>query len=414
MRIALINPNRLRKPPVIPVGLEYLAHALRRAGHEATVLDLCFVDDLPSAMDGFLSDLRPDAVFLSIRNVDSAVRPEGSFYLDEHRTIAERITGAGYRLVVGGAGVTAMPAAVARHLGAEAVVTGPGEAVAVKIADMLISGRPLPPVLDGFAYPPDSAGIPERCIDVDYARYYRENGIAGFASSYGCPCTCPFCVEAGTRVRFRRPEAVAAEVRTLVEKGWSRLHLCDAEMNVSLGHAVALCEALAGLGAVWITYMRHKPISAALAAAMRQSGCEMATVTVNSAADNPTEAAACVRLLKNHDIRVAIDLSCGLPGETPQQARAMIDALRKAEPQRVGVNTQFRVYPGAPLAAIIQRNPNERKWLTGDPTLFRPAVYCRFDPVDVQRWIDGLPGFALDVGEAVNYQRLGQSQRREP
>jgi len=408
MRIALVNPNRFRKPPVMPVGLEYLAHAVRHAGHDARLLDLCFSDRVERDLDEFLRDFRPDLAFLSVRNVDSAVRAEADFHLDAHAEIAARIVDTGVPLIVGGAGVPAMPEAIRRILRADCVVVGPGEGAAPQIIGLLAAGRELPPVVNGFDVPFDASAVPNRAVDVDYAAYYAADGVAGFASSYGCPCRCAFCIEARTGVRYRDTAAVAAEVRALVEKGWQRMHLCDAEMNISYEHALALCKAIVGTGATWMTYMRHRPCDAALAAALRESRCELATVTVNSATDRPADAADCVRLLRAEGVRVAVDLSCGLPGETPDQAKAMIDALDKARPERVGVNSRFRVYPTTPLAEIVRAHSEERRFVTGDPEFIRPAAYCRFDPAEVQQWIAGREGFAIDVGEAVNYQRLAQ------
>ena len=45
MNILLVNPNRFKCPPVIPIGLEYLLASLRRAGHQAVILDLCFEEN---------------------------------------------------------------------------------------------------------------------------------------------------------------------------------------------------------------------------------------------------------------------------------------------------------------------------------------------------------------------------------
>lgn len=409
MKVALVNPNRLRNPPVIPIGLEYVAHAVRQAGHEAAILDLCFADDANAAVDAFLSACRPEVAFLSIRNVDSVIRAEDQFFLDAHRDIARRITDAGIPLVVGGAGLPAMPERIAKYLGAAVAVNGPGEGAAVRILDAMAARQPLPLVNNGFDASYDAMVVPRRGVDVDYAAYYAAGGVVGFASSYGCPCDCPFCIEAGTGVRFRAIEAVVREVRGLVEAGWSRMHLCDAEMNPTLDHAVSLCRAMIGAGASWMTYMRCRPMSEELASTLRQSGCDLATVTVNSATDTPAEAVRCVQLLKAQGVSVAVDLSCGLPDETPDRARSMIAALHDAGPDRVGVTVRFRLTPTTPLAARIRADAAEQRWTTGDPEFFGPAYYCRFDPAEVQSWLAGLRNFAIDTGEAVNYQRLAKT-----
>lgn len=410
MKLALINPNRLQNPPVIPVGLEYLAHSLRQAGHEAEMIDLCFATRPIDTLIRRLDEVRPDAAFLSIRNLDSAVRAEENCYLDEHWTLGRAIRRTGVRLIVGGAAVAAMPTGIRRLLHATCVVVGPGERAGMEVAARLAAGKTPPPIVDGFAAGITPNEVFERATDIDYAAYYAKGGVAGFASSYGCTGSCEFCLEAHTRFRGRDPKAVAAEVRSLVKKGWRRLHLCDAELNVTYKHAWELCQALRRAEASWAAYLRPKPMDAELAKAMQCSGCEMATVTVNSATDRPAEAAACVRLLKDVGVKVAVDLSCGLPEEKEAQAQAMIDALDAAKPDRVGVNTQFRVYPSTALAARLRRNSSERKHLRGDRNFVNPAVYERFEATAVQRWIKGRKGFALETGEAVNYQRLARGR----
>jgi len=411
MKVALINPNRLRNPPVIPIGLEYLAHALRTAGYDVALLDLCFADDDARALDAFLADFRPDVAFLSIRNVDSVINAAQHFFLDEYREVARRITEAGVPLVGGGAGMPAMPRQIAQYLGAATAVVGPGETASLRVLQALAARARLPRVVNGFRTLMDATVVPDRGTDVDYAPYYAAGGVAGFASSYGCRSRCPFCIEARTALLTRDPAAVAAEVRLLVSKGWKRMHLCDSELNVSYPHALALCEALTTAGASWMTYLRHKPMDAALAGALRRSGCDLATVTINSATDDPDTAIRCVQLLKTEGLKVAVDLSCGLPGEPLDTAKRMIAALDRARPDHVGITTRFRIYPAAPLARQIRDDPNERRWTSGDPEFVRPAVYCRLDPAEIQQWIQGLEGFEIDRGEAVNYQRLDKHPR---
>lgn len=44
MRVALVNANRIR-PPIAPIGLEYVAEAVAAAGHDVDVLDLCWEEE---------------------------------------------------------------------------------------------------------------------------------------------------------------------------------------------------------------------------------------------------------------------------------------------------------------------------------------------------------------------------------
>lgn len=413
MEFALVNPNRFLNPPVIPVGLEYIAHSLRQAGHDVDVIDLCFCVDPGSELTKRLRSRRPDAVFMSIRNADSAIRAEDNFYLDEHRIFAQIVTQAGLPLIVGGSALPAMPDEIRNYLGADTAVNGPGEKAVLEVAETLAAGRKLPALIDGFAAGIDPLALPQRATDIDYSAYYAKQGIAGFASSYGCPSRCMFCIEAGTGALFRDVNAVAAEVRPLVDHGWRQMHLCDAEMNISYAHALSLCKALTGTGAEWITYLRPQPMDAALAEAMRTSNCTMATVSINSHTDDPEAAAASVRTIKDAGVRVAVDLSAGLPGESPEQIQRMIHALHAAQPERVGINVRYRLYPATRLAGITYEQPEERRYVSGDPAYVRPASYGRIAPADIQKWIAGLPGFAIDLGEGVNYQHLNQDGRHE-
>jgi hypothetical protein len=52
MRVALINTNRIR-PPIGPIGLEYVAEALDAAGHSVALLDLCWEKHPHAAIAAF-------------------------------------------------------------------------------------------------------------------------------------------------------------------------------------------------------------------------------------------------------------------------------------------------------------------------------------------------------------------------
>ena len=78
MRVLLVNTN-LMKPPVAPIGLDYLADSIRAAGHEPRLLDLCF-----SAVAG---SFEPDVIGVSVRNTDDCYFASGAFFLPGIREV---------------------------------------------------------------------------------------------------------------------------------------------------------------------------------------------------------------------------------------------------------------------------------------------------------------------------------------
>jgi len=69
MRVALVNPNRI-KPPISPLGIEYVAEGLLAAGHEVTILDLCWEEQPEKAIPAFFNRQEYGLVGISIRNTD--------------------------------------------------------------------------------------------------------------------------------------------------------------------------------------------------------------------------------------------------------------------------------------------------------------------------------------------------------
>jgi hypothetical protein len=66
VKVLLISENRsttLVSP--FPLGLAFVAGALRRAGHEVLVLDFMFIDEWREKLRATLKDFRPEAIGLS-------------------------------------------------------------------------------------------------------------------------------------------------------------------------------------------------------------------------------------------------------------------------------------------------------------------------------------------------------------
>jgi hypothetical protein len=381
MNIALINTNQIR-PPISPVGLEYIAEALHAAGHEVHVLDLCWEADRASAVEAFYRGRDFSLTGLTLRNTDDcAFSGRESFIPGFADTVAlVKAQNSGIS-AIGGSGYSVMPEAVLDACTADVGIWGEGEFAMVQLAERIGGCEPwddVPGLLvrrggnwernaPVFGDLGNLPAMTRRWFDNE--RYFHEGGQLGFETKRGCPGACIYCadpVAKGSRIRLRPPEAVAQELAGLVERGLDHLHTCDAEFNIPREHALHVCHALTeqGLGGQlkWYAYCSPVPFDRELAAAMRRAGCAGINFGTDSGDDRllkglgrgftGEDIATAVSLCREHGIRVMIDLLMGVPGETEQSIRNTVELMMKAGPDCVGVAVGVRVYPGTPLAAM--------------------------------------------------------------
>ena len=251
-RLLLANPlvlaehpaERAAASPYFPLGLLYLAAAVRDAGHHVEVFDGTFAPDRAAFIDA-LDDTRPDVVGIS------AVQPTRNAALALAAMAAQR----GVPTVVGGPDPTADPAAYLGSGSVDVVAHHEGERTMVALLDHWDRAGSLRPAelasIEGVAYrdgasvvvndapPPvddlDTLPFPARdLIDVD--RYLdtwdTSNGYRSItvATSRGCPRGCAWCAAGvhGPGFRQRSAADVAAEVAELASAhDVGRLRLVD-------------------------------------------------------------------------------------------------------------------------------------------------------------------------------------------
>jgi radical SAM superfamily enzyme YgiQ (UPF0313 family) len=407
--LTLINTNRMR-PPIAPIGLDYVAAAAHAAGLEVEVLDLGLVDDPDTTLERYFSRRQPGLVGLSFRNVDDCFWPSGQSFLPTLQQIiaaVRRQTAA--PLVLGGVGYSVFPQAILARTGVEFGIHGDGEEALIALLRELRGGNRwdrVPGLLyrgDGelLANPPawpKPLQVSARREWIDNATYFRLGGQIGVETKRGCSRPCIYCADPlakGRTHRPREPATVAEEVESLLAQGVDVLHLCDAEFNLPPDHALAVCDALIqrGLGerVRWYAYLAVLPFPADLAERMRRAGC--VGINFTSDATHPAmlrtyrqphrkeDLAAVVRLCRARGIAVMLDMLLGGPGETPQTLAQTIADFKDLDPDCAGAALGVRVYPHTPLAALVQAegpletNPSLRRHYTGPIDLLHPTFY---------------------------------------
>ncbi len=111
MRILLVSANREHLPdPIFPLGLAYVAAAVKNAGHEIAIADLCFGRQPLQQLQAQVARFRPQVIGLSLRNVDNAAYPLTVDYLALHREVVNALHKASYApVVLGGSGFSILP-----------------------------------------------------------------------------------------------------------------------------------------------------------------------------------------------------------------------------------------------------------------------------------------------------------------
>lgn len=406
--VTLINANRMR-PPIAPIGLDYVAGALRQAGIEVELLDLCLAEDPAKALQSHFAARQPEVVGISFRNIDDCFWPGEVWFVPELAELVATVRDLTRApIVLGGVGFSIFPEAIVARSGADFGIYGDGEQAIVALVTQLrakgdfhhVPGLICRDVTDRTSPPawPVQLDIPTRRDVVDNAAYFRLGGQIGVETRRGCDRSCIYCADPlakGSRVRRRDPAAVADEFESLLAQGVDVFHLCDSEFNLPAEHARDVCDELIrrrlGERVRWYAYLAVLPFDGNLAQRMRRAGCVGINFTSDSASPamlaeyrqphGPDDLAAAVRHCREARIAVMLDLLLGGPGETPHSVAETIGWVRRIEPDCAGVALGIRLYPGTVLLRRLLSEgklaslPGIRRRYSGPIDLLRPTFY---------------------------------------
>ena len=407
--MTLINTNHMQ-PPIAPVGLDYVAGAVRRAGLEADLVDLCLAADVDQALREHFDQCRPDLVGLTFRNVDDCFWPSGQSFLPElKRCVAQVRENTDAPIVLGGVGYSIFPREIVALTGVDFGIHGDGERATVDLLNELRGRRHFERVA-GLVYHengslranppawPRDLSIPTDRRSVDNATYFRLGGQLGVETKRGCARGCIYCADPlskGKTFRVRPPAEVADEFESLLSQNINVLHLCDPEFNLPPQHALDVCDELIARELAkrvrWYAYLAVTPFSAQLARRMREAGCVGINFTSDAAhpqmlatyrqPHREQDLARAVQLCRANGMAVMLDMLLGGPGETPETLAETIERFKQIDPDCAGAALGVRVYPGTPMAAIVaaegplERNANIRRHYHGPVDLLKPTFY---------------------------------------
>jgi radical SAM superfamily enzyme YgiQ (UPF0313 family) len=407
--ITLVNTNTMQ-PPVTPVGLDYIAGAVHEAGIECEVIDLCLCENQQKELTNRLVENQPQLAALSFRNIDDCFWPSAQWFVPRLSDLVTQVReNTGAPIVLGGVGFSIMPERIVDYTGADFGICGDGEQALVHLVKE-INGNQNWSKVPGLIWRDDGrihSNGPEwpREISlstgrdfVDNRTYFKKGGQCGIETKRGCNRPCVYCADPlakGKYLRLRDAAEVADEVENLLLQGIDVLHLCDSEFNIPVEHSKEICKEMIRRRldekVRWYTYMAVTPFDDELAELMKKAGCVGIDFTADSASGimlsnyrdvhRASDLAEAVRLCRDNDITVMLDLLLGGPGETPETLEETIKFVKAIGPDCVGAGLGVRVYPGTEMAALVEtegeveKNPNIKRKYDGPVDLLKPTFY---------------------------------------
>lgn len=388
MKILLISTNRCTLPmPVMPIGACIVAQAAERAGHTAFFLDLMFTRDPLAEIESALVRCKPDAVCLSVRNIDNNDMRGTVCYMNDLLSVVDvirKMTDA--PLIMGGAALGVMPEQILRLAPDSIAVVGDGEMFFPQLLDRISRDecfRDLP----GIAYvendvfhlnSPDASGFSTTCAAPDYHHWlnipaYRSRmATVPIQTKRGCQFQCVYCTYPkieGSTWRLKEPGSIADAVARFAAAGLRDVEIVDSVFNAPLGHAMEVCAALARIGhkaRLQCLEMNPRDFDDPLITAMERAGFTGMGITLESAADPVLEGLRkgftslnvhhAAEVVRRHSIPCAWIFLLGGPGETRETVRETLQfAGRYIRPMDVAFfNTGIRIYPGTELESVAR------------------------------------------------------------
>jgi len=380
MRVLLVVYDNESYISHTPIGMAYLATAIKNAGHEVTVYSQDMYHYPDSHLTDYLTKNCYDAVGLGI--------VAGYYPYRKMLSISKAINAVPNRpyYILGGHGPAPEPEYFLRKSGADVAVIGEGEVTIVNLLDALEHNKPLDTV-KGIAYLENDRLVEtERqpliqdintipiptwyLFPMDYYALYRIGNInkvtdrvALILSGRGCPFHCNFCYRMDAGCRERSPENIIEEIRYLqTDFHINFFQFQDELLMTSKERTLEVCNAFlkANLNIRWGCNGRLNFATPEIIKLMKKSGCVFINYGIESVDDdalrNMNKALTVKQIVSGIEATLAegvhpgFNIIWGNIGETKETLQQDVDFLLKYDDQgQMRTIRPVTPYPGSPL-----------------------------------------------------------------
>ncbi|MCX6340321.1 MAG: radical SAM protein [Candidatus Aureabacteria bacterium] len=393
MNIVLIHPlyrhiyRKIRGVRYLdpPLGLLYIAAALRDNNHAVTVIDAEAenVHD-HTAIARAVWTRKPDMVGISFTT------PMLGSSADAITSIKKLMPSV--PVVIGGPHVTALPADTLKATGADIAVVGEGEETVQELASLLSARKPLNTCAGislrlngnieqtprrGFIKDLDALPFPARDL-LKITLYKHASSLrrrvrpyyTNIISSRGCPFHCIFCGSSavfGSTIRYRSPIRVVDEINDCMERlNIGIFGFADDTLTVRKSHVLGICEEilLRRIDPLWMAQARVDTVDEETIISMKRAGCRAIHFGYESGSqmilDNINkgitleQSLTATRIARRAGLKIHGYFMIGNIGETASTVAETIAFAKKLNPD----TAQFTIaqpFPGTKFSEIAAR-----------------------------------------------------------
>lgn len=390
-KILLINPNwtGIRKQKQLqfkrfwqPLDLAIAAALLEKEGFSAQILDNNITRlspvEIAKLSRGF------EKIFVTSTPYDRWQCPSLNinFFFDTIQYVSK------HRLYIMGSHVTERPEAILKQSGARAAILNEPEQTIVDIALRDISSE-VPFDIPGIAffhnnqfvrssfrgYQNNLDQLPQPAFHLlPMGKYFYELMGTHFTileSSRGCPYQCNFCYLGmyGTQYRQKSIGRVMDEIKHVTKQySVKNIYFMDLEFGLNRNHLNSFCDALIReqIDIQWCCQTRVTDLNRETLRLMRDSGCSLIHFGVEAGTDRilkqigkKIQVSDCIRTIKmahEANIRTALFMNFGFPGETKEEMESTIDLAIRLNPTYVAFHL-IVPFPGTDLAREVNLDP---------------------------------------------------------
>jgi radical SAM superfamily enzyme YgiQ (UPF0313 family) len=407
--------------PVLPLGLGCIASATQKAGHDIRLLNLMAHEDVHKILRESIKSFQPEAIGISVRNIDDQVMVSPKFLLEPVKSIISFCrTHTDRPIIIGGAGYSIFPRSALLYLEADMGIQGQGESAFVLLLERLqrrldLSGVPglyLPQKgLQGkrdFKEKPDNFPMPLPGEHINIPSNLQDQAIwLPFQTRRGCSMKCSYCSTAvieGQIIKKRELENVIKVLSKYTKAGFDHFFFVDNTFNLPLSYAKRFCDKIIeeGLNISWRCILYPWKIDEELIEKMAGAGCAEVSLGFESGSSqilrnmnkkySPEEVRVISETLRKYKIKQTGFLLLGGPGETEKTALESLEYADSLSLELMKVTTGIRIYPHTLLAYEAAKEGLIKK----DEDLLFPKFYIsksigQWLPETVNKWLSNRP-----------------------